>query len=90
MNNFLVTLNRLLHIDIRYKCKEAIILNQEILLIELRTNHLLSCEWVSQICFKDQYTLWVHHTCPSNGNASSQPRGPVRVVSLSLSAPFQN
>ena len=22
----------------------------------------LSCEWVSQICFKDQYTLWVHHT----------------------------
>ena len=28
MNNFLVTLNRLLHIDIRYKCKEAIILNQ--------------------------------------------------------------
>ena len=33
--------------------------------------YFLYCEWVSQICFKDQYTLWVHHTRPSKNITSS-------------------
>ena len=32
--------------------------------------YFLSYEWVSQICFKDQYTLWVHLTRPSKISTS--------------------
>ena len=57
--------------------------------------YFLSYEWVSQICFKDQYTLWVHLTRPRAKSARpaatrSVRTGGVREDLLSLSAPFQN